>query len=350
MQLALRGRVDNGKSQKGKKNKKQPKPRRDRYATRARGDRILAQGVGRVPRGGVVFAGRTAEKYSLACWNATLPAHLPLPRAVGPYLVVRSTRRIKTSATNIVFGFFRTSSGLNNQDAARWTDLCAIEDINGGLPINGVGNAFRVQNQFALTAVAGTTALSCAPAAMTVQCLNPEALQTTTGIVYMGVMHTQADISGRTESWNDYFDRFVRFQGPRLMSAAKLALRGVMCNSYPLSMPQVSEFTHLDQIADGSFQWNGTELHPVGYAPIMLFNPDGVELEYLVTQEWRVRFDLSNPASAAHVHHPIASDWTWDSLMKKATAMGHGVRDIVEAIADGAAAVQGASRLMALGN
>jgi hypothetical protein len=250
-----------------------------------------------------------------------------------------------------MFGFFRNYTGFGSTENGTWTDICGVDSALNGQPINGPSNASKITNEIdSITAGAATSALTCCPAALTVQIINPSALQTTSGIVYAGVMNTQAAVAGRTETWGQYMERFVRFQGPRMMSAGKLALRGVMINSYPMSMSQISEFTPLTRKEEGGFTYTTATINPEGFAPILVFNPSAVNLEYLVTQEWRVRFDLDNPASAAHVHHPIASDWTWDSLMRKAAAMGHGVRDIVEAIADGAAAVQGATKLMALGN
>jgi hypothetical protein len=158
-------------------------------------------------------------------------------------------------------------------------------------------------------------------------------------MVYMGVMTTQADWGGKTETWNTMFDRFVEFQSPRMMAAGKLALRGVRCNSYPLSMSHVSKFTELVTSADSRAVWNNTTAAPAGWAPIMVYNPQGIGLEYLVTIEWRVRFDLTNPASSGHVHHPVASESAWDNTMKAASSLGNGVREISEVVANiGAAA------------
>lgn len=94
--------------------------------------------------------------------------------------------------------------------------------------------------------------------------------------------------------------------------------------------------------AEGDFNWT-KEVTPVGFAPIVFVNAgttdsEGVitreTIEFVVTTEYRVRFDFNHPASAAHVQHPIASDATWNSLMQKAVSLGHGVMDIADVVAD----------------
>lgn len=239
----------------------------------------------------------------------------------------------------MMFGAFRNPSSVNNPNASCWDTICAVGDEDGtmsisGLGPGGVGNAVRYR--MPLDSAAFTTdATTLVPAAVTVQIMNPEALQTTSGIVYAGVMNTQAKIGGRTESWHDYFGRFVEFQAPRLMAAGKLALRGVQISSYPLSMSQVSEFTAIRGAGDtdeDTYAFSQDHAQPEGWAPIMVYNPNGIALQYLVTIEYRIRFDLTNPASGAHRHHPMHSDQQWAKLMQQATAMGHGVLDIADLV------------------
>lgn len=91
---------------------------------------------------------------------------------------------------------------------------------------------------------------------------------------------------------------------------------------------------------DGKHTWNATsEPEPTGWAPMFVYNTGGggdnsLELEYLVTTEWRVRFDLSNPASAGHRHHEVADDGIWNRMAREAAAMGPGVRDIADIVAN----------------
>jgi hypothetical protein len=270
-----------------------------------------------------------------------LPHHLPLPRAVGPYTVIRTTKRIKTASNCIVFGTFQAGSNVA-ADYNHWTNICAVAArITDGATVGPEYNIGAGSNAtshiFDFTSLTNATTLC--PSAFSVQLMNPEALQTTAGIVYEGVMHTQAVVNGRAETWNAYFDKFVQYQSPRLMSAGKLSLRGTQCSSYPLNMGEVARFTPIDVLTGDTFTWAVSQFAPSGWAPILVYNPGSVELEYLVTCEWRVRFDLDNPAAASHRHHPVASDHTWDRLMRSACALGNGVQDIAEVVANlGAAA------------
>lgn len=275
------------------------------------------------------------SRATLACWDAKLPAHLGLPRPVGPYLVVRATRMISTNRHCIAFGTFKGPSGVDNWNADNWNTICAIADVNSSGHIGAQDNAVRYRVPFdaASFTTSGTTAC---PSALTVQIMNPEALQQTEGIVYAGTMNTQFHVGLRSQTWDDYFRRFVEFQAPRLMSAGKLALRGVQISSYPLSMSQISEFTILREAGnqDEDQPYSLTELspQPEGWAPILVYNPNGITLQYLVTSEWRVRFDLSNPASGAHQYHPMHTDQQWNRLMQQAVSMGHGVLDIADVV------------------
>jgi hypothetical protein len=205
-----------------------------------------------------------------------------------------------------------------------------VTDAVSGNPINGTSNA----QLFSLPLDGLGDAATLVPSALSVQIMCPTALQSAAGIVYAGVMNTQAAIGGRTESWSSYMEKFVQYQNPRLLAASKLALRGVQINSYPLNMSEVSRFTPLKKQADSTFTYSTSSNEPAGWAPIVIYNPDGVNLELLITMEYRVRFDLDHPASASHTHHPIASDAIWDRMVRNAVALGNGVTDIADVVAN----------------
>jgi hypothetical protein len=302
------------------------------------------QGVGCVPRR-PFGAARLIRNPSLSCWSALSPDHLPLPRAVGPYLPVRATRVLRSDRAVNIFGAFRREGGQAGI-GGDWNNVIALTSVDETQPINAAANAYLYTMPLAGFG-AGTSALTLVPAAITLQVMNREALNSTTGIIYAGVMSTQADIRGRTETWSTYAARFIEFMAPRLMSAGKLCLKGVQVNSYPLSMSQLSEFTTLVNSTDAAVTYDSALPHLEGFAPIMVYNPDKVELEYLLTVEYRVRFDLANPASAAHRHFTVASDSTWDKLMRQAVALGHGVRDIADVVASTGQAIQGVRAALA---
>lgn len=322
-------KLKNGK--KSRAAKRQPAASKPGIRDRAPG--VLAQGVGAVPRK-PYGSSDCSRRMTLACWDAKSQVHLGLPRPVGPYTTVRVTRRFTSPSAALLFGTFKYDTAHpGSVQSGKWSNMVCTEAVNPADPINASANSVKVSSPLTFLS-AGTSGATCVPSAFTVQILNPEALQTTTGIVYAGVMNTQAMIGGRTESWTDYFNRFVNFQSPRLLSAAKLALKGVQISSYPLDMTEISDFTQLQQETDGPHAMNNDAPEPRGWTPIMVMNPDAVRLEYLVTTEWRVRFDLQNPASAGHQYHPMQTDSTWNEMTKRAVALGNGVRDIAEVVAD----------------
>jgi len=221
--------------------------------------------------------------------------------------------------------------------------MIMVSDVNAANPINGPGNSSSTTIELGGLGESATLV----PSALSVQIMCPTALQTASGIIYAGVMNTQVQIGGRAESWDSYMNKFVQFQSPRLLAASKLALRGTQINSYPLNMAEVSKFSSLDRTNDAVFQWDTDLLESTGWAPIIIYNPQGATLELLITVEYRVRFDLDHPASASHKHHPIASDSMWDKMVRQATSLGHGVQDIADVVANTGMAV---SRAMWVGN
>lgn len=307
------------------------RPRRragGRAATRSQATRVLATGVGAsVPR---AFGSRPGT--TLACWDAKNMAHLALPRAVGPYTTIRATRRVQVNTHANIIGTFQKPSTV---EAGDWTEVIMISDVASGSAINAASNTQTTTIDLGGLGDAATLV----PAALSVQIMCPTALNSASGIVYAGVMNTQAAITDRTESWNSYMEKFVQFQNPRLLAASKLALRGVQINSYPLNMSEVSKFSPLSRYSDAAVTYIAGQPEPVGWAPIAVFNPGGATLELLITVEYRVRFDLDHPASSSHVHHPVASDGLWDKLCRNAAALGNGVIDIADVVANTGMAV-----------
>jgi len=319
---AQRSSKSNGRNGNGKK-----------AASRSMGEIVLAPGTGRVPRR--PFGGISAR--GLRCWDAFDPCHAPLPRSVGPYAVVRTTRIFKTGKRVIVFGVAVEPDGS-------WTNTCAWASNNSTNPINGVNNTdvFTLPVPGVKTGTSST--FTVVPAAMSVQVMNPNPLQTTSGLVYAGVCPTQLSLVGNSRTWEEFESEFTSYMKPRLMSAPKLALRGVQMNSYPMNMAALANFEGCVDISDGPVTWARTgnksdEQYLTGLAPMVVVNTDGAELTYAVTVEYRVRFDISNPAVATHVHHGVTPDSVWDNMLKAATAMGNGVRDIADVVATAGQAV-----------
>jgi hypothetical protein len=174
------------------------------------------------------------------------------------------------------------------------------------------------------------------PSAYTVQLLNPQPLQTTEGILYFGRMTVMPDLSQRlSDRVETIRGQFIEYQAPRLLSAAKLSLRGVQCHAYPLEMSDVSAFRFLQPETDGTATISANfDRKLAGWTPIVLANPSEVPVEALVTVEYRLRFDLESVACASHRQHPVSSDRTWAKAVEEASRLTHGVTDIVEDVAN----------------
>lgn len=173
------------------------------------------------------------------------------------------------------------------------------------------------------------------PAAFSVQVMNPEALQTSTGMVYIGRVKNQFSLANQnlSSTVGALSQNLVSYCNPRICSAGKLALRGVQVDAVPSDMQALANFSPLATTTDGDFTAAATsDVDFAGFNPIFVFNPQGVELNALVTVEWRVRFDVSNPAHSACTYRPPSSERTWAQTMQQAVQLGNGVIDIVQAV------------------
>jgi len=176
------------------------------------------------------------------------------------------------------------------------------------------------------------------------------------------------DLFSSGKTWSEVGEEVISYFRPRVLTGGKLALRGVQMDSMPLSMSDVSDFRGLYKVdplvcSPSSLVWDeamnlqdiqgaaglndsqktfAADFHPEGWAPMVYYNPynaskqpsERKEMTFLVTMEWRVRFDISNPASSSHVMHKPSTDSEWHSLIQKASNALPGVLDIVERVAD----------------
>jgi len=273
---------------------------------------------------------------TLACWDAFSPAHLPLPRAVAPYTIIRMTAIWDPDNDDqrrfCLFGPHISTS----HDAGQWNSYYAMSANQAmtGVTLGSTNGA----THWAFDSMTSHSwdAASVTPASFSIQVMNPEALQTSHGMLYMGRCHNKVHVaeSDLSRTWYDIATDLVSYSNPRLCSAGKLALRGVQVDAVPNNMSELAKFTSLDQHKDEDFTLSsGNSIHGEGFNPIFLYNPDAVKVQVLVCCEWRVRFDPSNPAYAACRSHRPASDGQWWETMNKATALGSGVVDIAERVA-----------------
>lgn len=323
---------------------RQSNGRRSRRSGRNTGYRAITQGVGSTST--MPFGSMRGS--SLRALNALDPQHLPLPRPVGPYTVVRTnTVVISAQAANIF-----CPEMLVEDRHLRWSHVLGRASVVESDPINAVNNCYAANrgNDFFGPAV------TMVPAAVTVQIMNPNPLQDTSGITYIGRSTAQYKLADDTRTWTQLMDQFVSFMNPRLCSAGKLALRGVKVDSYPLNMSEFSNFCPEAPITGGpglnTTTWNGGGIdpnqdgEPSAFAPIVVYNPNKILLQYLVTIEWRVRFDPSNAAAASHQYHRSTPMSTWDSVISAASSIGHGAMDIADVISQVGSAVSGTQRVL----
>lgn len=314
---------------------------RSRPLSRRNATVVLAQGAVAPPRRNF---GTTKTKHDtthdlMKCLDARIPRTLGLPRAVGPYTVIRTTRLHSTNAKLAMFAPFIV--GYPDGRTA-WRAWSGIESVDPAQDVSAIGNA-RCITMPMDGLLYGCEAV---PAALTVQVMNPAPLQAAEGVFAMTRVNQQMQLGGQTGvTWNELAARIISFYSPRMLTGGKLSLRGVKCNAYPLDMTQYSEFLQIrTSPQDSNFGWDAS-VNPSALSPIVFVqeNDPPVEMQFMVTIEWRVRFDPGNPATASHTHHDTLADSLWNGLVKAASAAGHGVEELAEDTAMlGAAARVGA--------
>jgi hypothetical protein len=229
-----------------------------------------------------------------------------------------------------------------------WTTVALIEDVDSSVGINAASNARLETIPFpGLTGFAGS-GIHATPSAISVQIMNPASLQTSSGLVLGAVCPLNMDLRDRTSTWDALADDFTSFMKPRVMTAGKLSLRGVKASSYPLDMNAISDFRPMVDSTPGTTTWSGSNsVYPEGWAPIVVINEDAnssppLALKALVCVEWRVRFDIGNPACASHVNHGVTSDAAWAAGVTRSESQGHGFADIATDVLEGIGASQAA--------
>ncbi|CAE7911198.1 unnamed protein product, partial [Symbiodinium necroappetens] len=222
------------------------------------------------------------------------------------------------------------SDTVGQLQAREWSQL-----IGYSMPVLGANiTDTNAVAKHPLSASAGLINATLAPSAFSAQVMNPNALQTTSGILYGGRFHTVPEFDfGSSITGEEFASNFVSYNSPRLMSAGKLALRGVSIDAIPFNMSKLSDFCRLSTDASGATTLSNDSPFFDGFAPLVVYNPSGVTIEYLVCVEWRCRFDATNPAQAGHVMHRPSTDNQWHAAIDHAMKIGNGVKDIAESVA-----------------
>ena len=328
--------------------KKQPARRRvGKGATRALGERVLAQGTGRVADRafGCKMSVPRGPGLHPKSWDAFATAHAPLPRSVGPYTVVRTSFLTQTTAKcGFICTFKKRPFDLPGAGAiinGGWSNCVMATQQGPNQILSSTSTGFHYAPFPGGTSVGAPnqTTFTCCPAAISVQIMGPEALLEAGGQMAAAVVPARLDLTGDTRTWDEVQTLITSYFRPRLLSAGKITLRGVQMDSHPLSMSDVSSFEPLlhsppnPNMVDAAV-WDENQPYPCGWAPLAFVNPTGAPLQLLIAVEWRVRFDVGNPAVSSHQHHGVSTDLGWDQQIRRASDALPGVVDIVERVAN----------------
>lgn len=219
--------------------------------------------------------------------------HLPLPRPVGPYTVIRTTQVISSDAPLMILG------PVYDPDTSSWTNILGYGALDVGKKWTDANNLYR----YVFETMKNDTwkAAQVTPAAFSVQLMNPGALQSTQGIVYAGRIRTSYKVTSQDGQVNNSAQQLLSYNMPRLMASAKLAFRGTQVDAVPFNMSRLAEFTAVTGFDAGTTAVTGKGADFSGFNPQFYYNPGKISLQYLVCCEWRVRFDPSNPADRKSV-------------------------------------------------
>jgi len=309
---------------------------------------VLTQGAVAAPRQnfGSRVPGKMSTSKMIQCLDARVPRTLGLPRAVGPYTVMRTTVLHKSSSRYIQFCPF-LSDADPAAPRARWYNWCGVEAVTSTSGITAADNTKAIA--MPLSGLGDSCEL--VPAALTVQVMNDNALDNANGIFAMGRVN-QALALGESDAtllYDDMIARFISFYSPRMLTGGKLCLRGVKSSAYPINMNEYAEFAPVHE-HNTVFTWSPIQ-KPAALAPIVFaqLTDTPVNIQFMVTIEWRVRFDPGNPATATHTHHDTLADEAWNDVVKTMSAVGHGVEELSEDTAAAGAlglAARGAAALV----
>jgi len=316
------------------------KIKRPRANMRRNAANVLTQGVGAVTRRafGTKQTKGTNTRMLMKCLDARIPRTLGLPRAVGPYTVIRTTVLHKSSSDFIMFAPFK------DYGTEKWFSWCGIEAVVPEHDVTHLSNTLIVR----MPMHALGSACEAVPAGLTVQVMNPASLQNADGIFAMTRVNQQMAIgdSPAGVTWRELAGRVTANYFPRLLSGGKLAIKGVKCDSYPLDMTEYSDFMQISDITGHQTTMNRF-IRPAALAPIIFVQNNEMPktIEFLVTMEWRVRFDPGNPATSSHSFHNTLPDEAWNRVISAMSSMGHGVVDLGDDIVDAGALVGAAAML-----
>jgi len=256
--------------------------------------------------------------------NAFHPCHVSLPTPSGKYTVIRTTR---TYTTTDYLSLIGPMSAVQAHGPAGWANYLSVAKPSASSALNNSDWDIRIGPS--PTGDAGAGFGEVVPAACSVQVVSPASLTSASGVVYMGRCQTglsQPETSD-TRTAQEFADALISFSNPKLLSGARLAMSPQQVNLVPSNVAELSDFRELHIGTDTTNNW-GTGVDFIGFKPMYIINPSGVELEVRVCVEWRVRLSPFNPMHNSQTLHPPTAPSVWHGIISAAESVGHGVEDV----------------------
>lgn len=255
--------------------------------------------------------------------NAFHPCHVSLPVPSGKYTVIRTTRTYASSAFLEMIG---PMDAIDPAIGPGWSNYCGI-GMNSGTTTLGGDWSYKTIPSPTGTASAGFGEL--VPAACSVQVVGTDSLTNASGVVYMGRCQTglSQPSAGDTRTAQEFADTLLSFSNPKLLSGARLAMSPQQINLVPSNVSELSDFKELLVGSDVVSTWDhGNDF--IGFKPMFIINPTGIQLEIRVCIEWRVRLSPFNPMHNSQTLHPPTHPSVWHGIISAAESVGHGVEDV----------------------
>jgi len=332
----------NGKKNKQNANGGRAPPSGNRNRAQARANR----------RRGINTAGamrkRMASPLQMArrAFNAFHPGHLPLPTPQGPHLMVTTRTSFSTNDRYMLLGAMQASFDAGVPDTRTcWSNSVAFveNDSAGAIGVNAV-------TKYAVPMpTTDTDDFEMVPAAVSFQVFCVDSLTDAGGAVFIGRCKNILQTPRRTDTMtsNEYFQNLVSFTSPKTLSGAELAMRPQQCNLLPGHHGEITNFEQgAADPAQTSFIW-GTEsdttytanphMRFAAFKPGFIYNPQNKNLQVTVAVQWRLRLAPTNPLHSSQGHYAPTPPSVWHQITAAAETMGHGVEDVTEAAAVGAA-------------
>lgn len=265
--------------------------------------------------------------------NAFSTVHLPLPVATGSYHTIRTVRTINSTAFLTLLCPVRTEHG-DWRTATAYSYANAADLLNAATVLQWAG-----ENPFP-----GATGndVECVPASFSVQATCTQPLLSAAGVTYIGRMKTGYNSPAPTDNRTskNLADALLSYAPFRMVANAELVQKPKQVNAIPTNPTELAEFTPVIDDSDGTVNWAITNYGFAGFAPIVIYNPNGAALQLNVCTEWRVRLDPFNPMHASGKTHPPAPQPVWNAIMQAAESAGHGVEELAGVAAGGYALSQ----------